>query len=343
MLRLILSLALAVAVVESFLLPPRELVRRSTFLLASTTDASSDANELVLAARHGDVTSVSKALAENPGLLNARVSCAKPPQMDQSTALIWASRLGFVAVVDALLGSGRAEVDAATTAGWTALFVAAQNGEEECVESLLAAGADLATALALGDEFTNVKLARMAGPARMQLAQAPPAPSPPPQAAASSNSFMESESALWRATAARAPSASAASDLPAGLSELEELRLKLKWSAPPSDDEETAALAARCTVYKLRYARLQELEGEASPAPRAAATTANARASPPAPASSQGSGGDRLAVLEAKIDQLLAESKANYAAGFKDGFAAAQDVKSSPSQKKGSEFGGALF
>lgn len=337
MLRLIISLALAVAV-EGFALPPR--VRRSTWLLAGA-DASSDTNELVLAARHGDVAAASKALAADPSLLNARVNCAKPPQMDQSTALIWASRLGFAAVVDVLLAAGGADVDAATTAGWTALFAAAQNGEEECVESLLVAGADLATALALGDEFTNVKLARMAGPARMQLAQAQPTPSPPPPAA-SSSSFMESESALWRATAARAP-ASAASDLPAGLSELEEVRLKLKWSAPPTDAEEAAALAARCTVYKLRYSRLQELEGGAPPAPRAAAAPADARASPPAAASLQGSGGDRLAVLEAKIDQLLADSKANYAAGFKDGFAAAQGVKTSPSQIKGSEFGGSLF
>ena len=69
--------------------------------------------------------------------------------------------MGFEQAVDLLLKKKNIDVNAVTTTGWTALYAAAMNGEEECVEALLLAGADIEAAMALDDEFTNVKLLRM--------------------------------------------------------------------------------------------------------------------------------------------------------------------------------------
>ena len=205
----------------------------ATLHRSAASGGDEDLNELVVAARHGDVATMERVLTEDQGALNSRSSCSKPTQMDGATgewvcpsrhqsaapttpptrhadssggelrdhrlcrrtmhrrmcararahatqrtqhtqhtqhtqptrathaALIWASRMGFDQAVSLLLKKDGVDVDAATASGWTALYAAAMNGEEECVEALLLAGANIEAAMAMDDEFTNVKLLRM--------------------------------------------------------------------------------------------------------------------------------------------------------------------------------------
>jgi len=279
-------------------------------------------------------------------MLNSGASCSKPPQMDGATALIWASRMGFEQAVELLLKEKNIDVNAVTATGWTALYAAAMNGEEECVEALLLAGADIEAAMALDDEFTNVKLLRMVEEAGIDRSLQVVAPSTP---------VVDDEaesSADWRANAKPvAVQDPVVIQSLAGLDAAAELRLKLQWSAPPSDEEDSTATLERKTVFKLRTERLAELEAGGLASTTQAVAPAGARPAAPvasaAPSGGDGGGGFSIQALEAKIDRLLAQSKADYAQGFKDGFAAGQAAGGGgggPSSDGGSsEFGGSLF
>lgn len=97
----------------------------------------------------------------------------------------------------------------------------------------------------------------------------------------------------------------------------------MQWSAPPSDEEDSTAALERKTVFKLRTERLAELEKGGLASSTQAAPPAGASPSAPVAsvAPSGGGGGAGAApsiqALEAKIDRLLAQSKADYAEGFK--------------------------
>jgi len=178
--------------------------------------------------------------------VNMAVSCAKISVMDQASALLWAARQGQLEAVRLLIKAA-ADVNAVAASGWTPLYAAALNGHYMIVEELLANGAHVASALALGDERTNINLRRMVSEVFENAAslkpQAPPT-MPPLQP--------------LPAVAASAPPP--ALDGLSNLGELEALRLRLEWSAPPSIDEQRAADLARQTVYKYRYDRIRELE-----------------------------------------------------------------------------------
>jgi len=155
-----------------------------------------DSNELVVAARRGNVAAIERLLADG-ARVNDGVPCAKIGDMDGATALIWAARQGFFDSVELLLRAD-AEVNSRTRSGWTALYVAALNGHSEVVDRLLAQGADVEAALNVGDERTNLNLERMVAAFQANpTAAAPPAvaatppsaaaaPAPPPEWRASS-------------------------------------------------------------------------------------------------------------------------------------------------------------
>ena len=102
-------------------------------------DAAQANGETVLmtCARGGVVAAVSPLLAGG-----ADVNAAEPTR--GQTALMWAAWEGHTGVVRALIAHG-AEVDARTTTGYTALLLAAREGDRdrETTEALLDAGADV--------------------------------------------------------------------------------------------------------------------------------------------------------------------------------------------------------
>ena len=95
----------------------------------------------------------------------------------------------------------------------------------------------------------------------------------------------------------------------------------MQWSAPPSDEEDSTATLERKTVFKLRTERLAELEAGGLASTTQAVAPAGARPAAPvasaAPSGGDGGGGASIQGHEAKIDRLLAQSKADYAQGFK--------------------------
>ena len=86
-----LTLLLAWSAVEGYLpSSPRRLqcyntLSRRCIATLHATGGDEDGNELVVAARHGDVATMERVLTEEPRMLNSGASCSKPPQMDGAT------------------------------------------------------------------------------------------------------------------------------------------------------------------------------------------------------------------------------------------------------------------
>ena len=314
-------------------------------------DDSYDSNKLVLAARKGKVKELGELLLSQTVEVNRSVRCTKIPTMDNGCALIWAARQGQLEAVRLLIRA-KAEVNlCCSPSGWTALYAAALNGHEQIVQELLNSGADVEAALALGDERTNLNLNRMAGtslspsaaevaapPTRQSPSLVPVAVDPDPVAAV--------ELADWKASqkhAIVAPPAAVAGNL-GGMDELEMMRLRLEWRAPPTAEEQRAADDARQTVFKYRHDAIKEMEaqivaeGEAPPPPPPPVTTSAASSAVVTPAAQPlayapsvgiGTSGDasiiaRLEAVEAALAMLSANNNANSAfeKGFTAGFAA---------------------
>eukprot|EP00900_Chrysochromulina_parva_P006126 jgi/Chrpa1/15514/Chrysochromulina_OHIO_Genome00004636-RA len=265
------------------LVPALQLQRSNVARFRCSEQGTYETNHLVVAARKGKIDELTEALGRDGTDVNLAVSCTKIPAMDGATALVWAARQGQLAAVSLLLQS-KANVDAATTMGWTSLYVAALNGHENIVEMLVANGASVATALSLGDERTNLNLKRMVGSmARSEVGVAPPIaavtpprpqpwpPSPPsippPSSPLAVPAAADDAEALpfWKLAQKQAiatPASATAERALSGLSELETLRLRLEWKAPPTKEEQSAADAARQTLFKYRYDRIMRLEAE---------------------------------------------------------------------------------
>jgi len=295
---------------------------RSAVIRCSEQDAYLT-DSLVSAARKGSIDALREALGRRDVDVNRPVSSAKIVTMDGASALAWAARQGQLEAVSLLL-EAEANVNAETLCGWTPLYVAALNGHVEIVEMLVARGASVSTALSLGDERTNINLRRMIG-SMAQSEVAPPVsltPTPQPPPAVSPLPPLAAVPALG------------------GMSELETLRLRMDWKAPPTAEEQRAAEAARQTLFKYRYDKVRQLEAEeltsgrgrgvangptAVPPASAVVTPASA---PPAPASmGMGASDDvlsRLAAVEAALAGLSGTKQTDpsgYADGYADGFA----------------------
>jgi len=282
--------------------------------------------------------------------------------MDGATALCWAARQGQIGAVKLLLAAG-ADVNAMTRSEWTALYVAALNGHADIVEILLSQGADVAAAMGLGDERTNRNLMRMVAEEAKEsvaVAAAPPSrplpPAAPPPAVPPLVGMKEEEReaetrpsgsarAELRTTAFSTASTSVAgSPAVAGMNELDAMKLRLEWRAPPTEEEERAAENARQTVFKYRHDRIRELEESiargtplatrdpavtvAQPAPAATAAVPDA---PAAPSGGMSGGADhtshaallaRLSQVEARLAETGTLYQDGYAKGFAEGFAA---------------------
>ena len=330
-----------------------------------------ETNDLVLAARKGKIDALSQALGRDDTDVDLAVSCTKISAMDGASALVWAARQGQIDCVSLLL-TANANVNAATRSGWTALYAAALNGHDQIVEMLVARGASVADALSIGDERTNINLKRMVGTiARNEVGTAapplPPPPSvprplPPPLAVSAA---ADNQGGDWKlaqkqaAGAAAAPSSATTERVLSGMNELEALRLRLEWKAPPTKEEQSAADAARQTLFKYRYDQIQHLESKlasgggdrtsalAAPpvVPRSGARTATPAAAavivPTASASSAGGGMDdvlsrleavekaallsRLEMVETALAGLTSSverSKQADPKGYADGYAA---------------------
>jgi hypothetical protein len=289
------------------LVPALQLQRSNVARFRCSEQGTYETNHLVVAARKGKIDELTEALGRDGTDVNLAVSCTKIPAMDGATALVWAARQGQLAAVSLLLQS-KANVDAATTMGWTSLYVAALNGHENIVEMLVANGASVATALSLGDERTNLNLKRMVGSmARSEVGVAPPIaavtpprpqpwpPSPPsiptpssPLAVPAATDDAEALPLTWKLAQKQAiatPASATAERALSGLSELETLRLRLEWKAPPTKEEQSAADAARQTLFKYRYDRIMRLEAELA---RGRATASGRATAAPSTVSSSG-------------------------------------------------------
>jgi len=341
--------------------------------LRMTAFDSYDTNEVVVAARKGKVDVLYALLDADRAAANFPVKCEKIPTMDGATSIIWAARQGRLEAVQLLL-SNKAEVNAASQSGWTALYAAALNGHEAIVELLVNNGACVQAAMEIGDERTNLNLQRMlevadlssatppalqqqpmkstvAFPPRAPPAEAaqPPSPSPPallrqPDATALKIAAADAP-ADWK-VAARAetiPAPLASEGALAGMGELEAMKVRLEWRAPPSPEEQAGADRARQTVFKYRHDRIKELEAAmaygqprapAAAAPAAPAATAfvpAAASSAVAPAAVTVTRGAtvvdasllaRIVELEAKVNAMSGGFEAGYAKGFAEGFVA---------------------
>ena len=308
--------------------PALQLTRSAVARIRCSESGTYETNDLVIAARKGKIDTLTELLGRDGVDVDTAVSCMKISTMDGASALVWAARQGQTEAVSLLL-EAKANVNAATLNGWTPLYAAALNGHEQIVEMLVTRGASVANALSVGDERTNINLKRMIGSmARSEIGAAappvavasspppPPTPSPSPPPLTDTQDALPSDWKLEQKQAIAAP-ASATADLAlSGMSELETLRLRLEWKAPPTPEEQSAADAARQTLFKYRYDQIQRLEAElASGRGRAAAPTvpsvavpsaaptamasAAAASVPTVSAGSDGGMGDVLSRLEA--------------------------------------------
>jgi len=325
---------------------------------------SYDTNLVVLAARKGNTVSLAELLKADAAEANVAVRCEKIATMDGATPLIWAARQGKLAAVQILL-SACANVNAVASSGWTALYAAAQNGHEDIVGLLVDNGANIKAAMDVGDERTNLNLQRMLQDVG-SLSAMPPALQQPPMlvdspyatedlpmsASAPSPTFPDLpaeqpvvEPSNWKA-AARAETTTLAGSPEsalAGMSELDAMKLRLEWRAPPTPEEQRGADAARQTVFKYRHDRIQELEaaiaiggvtalgGSSTATLEAAAAVTMPSGGTPPTMNFQGSSASvdaavlaRLQALETQLEAMsggyLYES--GYAKGFAEGFAA---------------------
>ena len=354
---------------------PSRPVARSRACRVLNMNAEMDTYEtsaVVLAARKGKAELLAELLSADPSGANLAVRCEKIANMDGATPIIWAARQGKSAVVQILLDVG-ADVNAATGGGWTALYVAALNGHEDIVALLVSCGAEVKAAMNVGDDRTNLNLQRMleeadlasAAPAALRqqpmsasppFAAAVPPPGPPPApAAAPAPSFVTETPPLqpavdpsdWKAAArstVQTTSASSSQKAFFGMGELDAMKLRLEWRAPPTAEEQAAAEAARQTVFKYRHDRIKELQaataiGRAGSSAAADTTWAGSPTigsptpGPPIPASPSAAQRPitedayasllaRLASLEARLTATGGGYESGYSKGFAEGFAA---------------------
>ena len=230
--------------------------RTNTCLPALNGDHES--NEFVVAARRGDVALMKTLLAAGADP-NDTVSCSKVPDMDGATSLLWAARQGRLAAVDLLLAKN-SYIEARTVVNWTPLYVAARNGHKECVDSLLRNGASVDSAKMIGDEFTNVKLdaflksfqsteVSFPSDATPPKAQGALSPVTPTENVAPTARVQDNLASAAPVQVLHSTPLSVTND-ESGMSELDELRLRIKWGAPPTSEEETAAALERRTVFR---------------------------------------------------------------------------------------------
>jgi len=334
---------------------------RSSVVRCAELDAY-DSNDLVIAARKGKIGLLVEALSQTTNV-DMAVTCSKIPTMEGASALVWAARQGQLEAVTILL-ENNANVNIATASGWTALYAAALNGHDQIVDLLLTRGASVADALSLGDERTNINLNRMVRASKQEKDELP-ATAPATEVATISDSDSDWKAALkgtaTQPNAATKASASALAEFGlGGMNELETLRLRLAWKAPPTVEEQRAADAARQTLFKYRHQQIEKIEaqmaaGGASGRPAAAAPVAPLVApaaaapfagsplpSPPAAPAAVSSGvisrletvematlTARLEAVEASLAELSSGKTIDpsgfadaYAAGFSAGFAA---------------------
>ena len=228
---------------------------------------SYDTNELVVAARKGQLPLLTELITDNVDV-NLAVSCTKIQTMDGAPALIWAARQGQLEAVKLLLRSN-ADVNAVTISGWTALYVAALNGHELIVDELLSGGASAAAVFSLGDERTSINLRRMIESSGRSSPPAEQPERPQPEDMASKAQIIGAASTFrdnpagagFKAVARQQATSGSVMEPPlSGMSELDAMRLRLEWRAPPTIEEQRAADRARQTVFKYRHDRIQELE-----------------------------------------------------------------------------------
>lgn len=100
------------------------------------------AGEIHEAARKGDLKKVTELLAENPGLVNARITSSEDGAMYKKTPLHFASEFGHKEIVKLLIDK-KADIDAKTAFGYTPLHFAAMAGRKNVAELLIAKGCKL--------------------------------------------------------------------------------------------------------------------------------------------------------------------------------------------------------
>jgi len=103
-------------------------------VLAGTVTAAASAAEIHVAARDGDVATVTRLLAEDPSLATVRCDMGKTP-------LHWATGWGQMDVMRLLLDRFHVDVDIRNKDDGTPLHVAASQGRPEGARLLLAHGA----------------------------------------------------------------------------------------------------------------------------------------------------------------------------------------------------------
>ena len=114
----------------------------TTLAVALTASPALAAEDVIAAARAGDVAAV-RALVADGADVDVR-------QGDGATALHWAAHRGDLVLAEALLAAG-ADVNAANALDATPLWLASQNGDARLVAVLLAAGADANVSLKMGE------------------------------------------------------------------------------------------------------------------------------------------------------------------------------------------------
>ena len=145
--------------------------------------------------------------------------------MDEKThtALHWAAKCGRADDIEALTAAG-APLNAKTKpAGVTPLIYAASEGWDDCVQLLLAAGADPTIQTAKGRtarEATSMKMAKADAESKPRFAKVlqlldAPAPPPPPAAAASGGGLFGAAPAPAAARCGNKRGSAAAAPIPA--------------------------------------------------------------------------------------------------------------------------------